>query len=410
MTYYKPMVLENEAVKIFRYDFPLLNAQKKVYLDNAATSQKPESVIRAVETYYAHHNANIHRGKHGLSNEATIRYENVRKKVADFIHADSAEEIVFTRGTTESINLIAQSFVKYFYDTVMVSELEHHSNIVPWQLRGYVQGEGLIVIPVDENLNIRMEALETLLRENPGSFVSITHVSNAFGIINPIKEIIDLAHKHECLVMVDGAQAVPHMEVNVQELDVDFYAFSGHKMFGPTGIGVLYGKKELLEQTRPYQGGGAMIESVSFEGSSFLPPPHRFEAGTQNIAGTIGLGAAVDYIRYATYGAIRDQESSLIKYALEKLHDVEGITLYTQASNIEGILSFNIEGLHHDDIGTLLDKQNISVRTGHHCAQPAMKKLGIEGTVRASLAFYNTHEEIDAMIKALNKAIKMLKG
>lgn len=410
MTYYRPMVSGTHPVKIFRYDFPLVSSRRKIYLDNAATSQKPESVLRAIEAFYAHHNANIHRGKHDLSNEATRQYEDVRQKVADFIHADCADEIVFTRGTTESINLVAHSFVKPFYDIVMVSELEHHSNIVPWQLRGYGKGGGLLVIPVDENLNIRMDAFEKMLQEHPGSFVSITHVSNAFGIINPVREMIKLAHRYECLVLVDGAQAIPHLEVDVRELNADFYAFSGHKMFGPTGIGVLYGKKAFLEQARPYQGGGAMIQDVSFEGSTFLPPPYRFEAGTQNIAGTIGLGAAIDYIRYAGYGEIRKHEAALTKYALEKLNDVEGIQLYTHAPNIEGILSFNIEGLHHDDIGTLLDKQNISVRTGHHCAQPAMKMLGIEGTVRASLAFYNTYEEIDAMIRALNKAIRMLKG
>lgn len=392
-----------------RDDFPLLVNSDRVYLDNAATAQKPNVVLEAVDRFYREYNANVHRGKHQLANKATVEYEKVRKQAAAFLGAAVPEEIVFVRGTTEAINLVASSFVDHRFANVILSPLEHHANIVPWQLAGFTAGNGLLVAPVDKQLNIRLDAFDDLCREHPGSLVSLTHVSNAFGIINPVKELAAIAHEHDCFVLIDGAQGVPHRPVDVIDLDADFYAFSGHKLFGPTGIGVLYGRKELLEMMPPYQGGGAMIETVSFEGSSYLPPPYRFEAGTQNLAGTVGLGAAMAYVEAVGYRTIGERERMLTDYALKRLQEFPGTVLYTDAPNVEGIISFNLQGCHHDDVGTLMDKQGISLRTGHHCAMPAMEMLGIPGTVRISLAFYNTREELDRMFRALEKTAEMLK-
>ena len=392
----------------YKTDFPLFANRDIVYLDNAATSQKPKTVLDAMNAYYTQYCANIHRGTHEMGNQATREYESAREKVARFIGARS-DELVFTRGTTESINLVASSFVRKRFKTLIVTQLEHHSNIVPWQLHGYTQGDGLEIIPVDENLNIDMEAYEALLKAHPGSFVSIVHISNAFGIVNPVREMIALAREHGCTVLVDGAQSVAHMRVDVKALDADFYAFSGHKMYAPTGVGALYGKKELLDSMPPYQGGGTMIDNVTFAHTTFLPPPHRFEAGTQSIAQAIGFGAAADYISSVGHDAIGRNDRKLMTYARAALQELENVRFYTDAGNVAGSLSFNIEGCHHSDLGTLLDKQNVFVRTGHHCALPAMRSLGIEGTVRFSFALYSTQDDVDRAVAALKKAVEMLR-
>jgi cysteine desulfurase/selenocysteine lyase len=386
----------------FRQDFPFFHDQDLVYLDNAATTQKPQTVLDAMNAYYTQYCANTHRGSHDLGNKATQEYEDARKYVAKFIGAD-ADELVFTRGTTESINLLASTYVKENFDTVILTELEHHSNILPWQLNELY----LEVIPLDEDLNIDLNVYESIVRNNPNSFVAITHISNAFGILNPVKELIRIAHKYECRVLIDGAQALAHVKIDVKELDVDFYAVSAHKAYGPTGIGALYGKRELLEKMSPYQGGGSMIDDVSFEYSTFLDPPFRFEAGTQAIAEAIGFSAALAYLHSTTGN--EEHDKLLLSYAKEELKQLDGIELYTEADNVMGNISFNIKGLHHDDIGILLSKQKIMLRTGHHCALPIMKRLGIKGTVRLSFALYNTTEEIDICIKALHKAIKVLR-
>ena len=386
----------------YKKDFPFFHAQEIVYLDNAATTQKPQSVLDAMNAYFTQYCANTHRGSHDLGNKATQEYEDARRRVAEFIGA-GADELVFTRGTTESINLLASTYVKDNFDTVILTELEHHSNILPWQLNELY----LEVIPLNEDLNIDLNVYESIVRNNPKSFVAITHISNAFGILNPVKELIRIAHKYECKVLIDGAQALAHVKIDVKELDVDFYAVSAHKAYGPTGIGALYGKYELLERMSPYQGGGSMIDDVSFEYSTFLDPPFRFEAGTQAIAEAIGFSAALAYL-HETSGN-EEHDKLLLSYAKEELKKLDEIELYTEADNVMGNISFNIRGLHHDDIGILLSKQKIMLRTGHHCALPIMKRLGIKGTVRLSFALYNTTGDIDICIKALHKAIKVLK-
>lgn len=383
-------------------NFPFFQNSELIYLDNAATTQKPQLVLDAMNEYYTSYCSNIHRGSHELGNKATESYENARKTVAKFIGATD-DEIVFTRGTTEAINLLASSYVKENFNTVILSELEHHSNILPWQLNDL----HIEVIKVDEDLNINLEAYEALVKKNPHSFISITHISNAFGIINPIKELIKIAHKYECQILIDGAQALAHLSINVKNLDTDFYAISAHKAYGPTGVGALYGKYNLLEKMNPYQGGGSMINDVSFEYSTFLDPPFRFEAGTQAIAEAIGFKAALDYIKQIK--GLAEHDKSLLEYAKRSLEALDDVILYTQAKNVSGNISFNIKGIHHDDIGILLSKQNIMLRTGHHCAMPIMKRLGIEGTVRMSFAIYNTKEEIDRTITALSKAIRILR-
>ena len=392
----------------YRNDFPLFSNRDIVYLDNAATTQKPQNVLDAVTGYYTGYCANIHRGTHEMGNRATREYEHARESVARFIGAQY-DELIFTRGTTESINLVASSFVRGRFETVIITQLEHHSNIVPWQLHGYTKGNGLEVIPVDENLNVDMEAYKALLKAHPGSFVSIIHVSNSFGITNPVQEMTALAHEHGCTVLVDGAQSVAHIPVDVKTLDADFYAFSAHKMYGPTGVGALYGKKELLDSMPPYHGGGTMISEVSFEKSTFLPPPHRFEAGTQAIAQAIGFAAAADYIESVGYETIGRNDRELMGYAKSALQALENARFYTHADNVAGNLSFNIEGFHHSDLGTLLDKQGVFIRTGHHCTMPALHTLGLEGTVRLSFALYNTTDDIDRAIRALKKAVEMLR-
>lgn len=387
-----------------REDFPIFAHSEMVYLDSAATTQKPQRVIDAELEYYTRYCANTHRSSHGLGNRATQEYEAAREKVAAFIGAE-AEEVVFTRGTTESINLVASSFVRRRYAKVIVSELEHHSNIVPWQLAG----AELVVIPATASLEPDMEAYGRMVRENAGGFVAITHVCNVFGIVYPLKQMIETAHESGCTVLIDGAQAVAHMALDMKALDADFYAFSAHKMYGPTGVGVLYGKRALLEAMAPYQGGGTMIEKVTFAQSSFLPPPHRFEAGTQSIAQAIALGAAADYLRGIGFDAIRENDHELLNYANTQLQPIEGIICYTDSSHVAGNLSFNVEGVHHSDIGTLLDKQNVMLRTGHHCAMPMMQKLGIAGTVRLSFGIYNERSDIDRAIHALKRSLEILR-
>jgi len=390
----------------YRKDFPFFQNEKIVYLDNAATTQKPQLVLERMEQYYTHYCSNTHRGSHELGNKATMEFEDARKYIAEFIGAN-ADELVFTRGTTEAINLVASSYVKDNYATVITTQLEHHSNILPWQLNGFTLHNGLEVIPLDEELNIDLKVYEKILKGHPNSFVSITHVANTFGIINPVKKLIAMAHDYGCTVMIDGAQALAHLNLDVKALDADFYAVSAHKAYGPTGIGALYGKYELLEKMKPYQGGGSMIDDVTFEQSTFLSPPLRFEAGTQAIAEVIGFRAALEYLHGVKN--IQEHDRSLIQYAKKCLEDINDVILYTHADNVAGNISFNIKGIHHDDIGILLSKQEIMLRTGHHCALPIMKALGIEGTVRLSFALYNTQEDIDKCMRALEKAIKVLR-
>jgi len=385
-----------------KHDFPFFKNNELIYLDNAATTQKPQSVLDAMNEYYTSYCSNTHRGSHELGNRATESYEDARSTLAEFIGADD-NEIIFTRGTTEAINLLCASYVKEKFSTVILSELEHHSNILPWQLNDL----HIEVIKVDENLNIDLEKYEALVKKNPHSFVSITHISNAFGIVNPIKELINIAHKYDCEILIDGAQALAHLNIDVKELDLDFYAVSAHKAYGPTGIGALYGRYELLERMNPYQGGGSMIDEVSFEYSTFLDPPFRFEAGTQAIAEAIGFKSALEYIKEIK--GLVTHDTTLLKYAKDALAQLDDIILYTHSNNVSGSISFNFKGIHHDDIGILLSKQNIMLRTGHHCAMPIMKKLGIEGTIRMSFAIYNTQEEIDKTIEALSKAIRILR-
>ena len=382
-------------------DFPFFDNEDIVYLDSAATSQKPQVVLDAMQAYYTHYCSNTHRGSHDLGNKATRAYEESRENIAKFIGADS-KELVFTKGTTEAINLVADCFVKDNYTTVILSHLEHHSNIVPWQLHGLA----IEVIPMDEDLNVDLIAFEKLLKLHPHSFVSITHIANSFGIVNPVKEIIALAHRYECKVLIDGAQALAHTNIDVKDLDADFYAVSAHKAYGPTGIGALYGKFELLESMKPYQVGGSMIKDVTFTKSTFLDPPLRFEAGTQAIAEAIGFSQAVDFIR--TLEDVQDHDKKLLEYAKKSLEAIDGVRLYTQAENVCGNISFTIEGMHHDDIAVLLSKQKIMLRSGHHCALPIMRHLGIEGTVRLSFAIYSSYEDIDKTVKALRKAMEML--
>ncbi|MDA7816791.1 cysteine desulfurase [Sulfurimonas sp.] len=396
-------------MKNYKNDFPFFENVSDIYFDSAATSQKPKAVLDKLKEYYTSYCANTHRGSHDLGNRATREYEEARETTREFINAQQTEEIVFTKGTTEAINLIASSFVSQRFKTLILSRLEHHSNIVPWQLNGFKEGENLFIIPMNDDLSINLKAYKELLKEHPNSFVSVTHVSNAFGIINPVRELTYLAHKYDSTILVDGAQAIAHIDVDVKELNVDFYVFSAHKMFGPTGVGVLYGKYELLNQTKPYQGGGTMIDDVSFEKTTYLNPPHRFEAGTQNIAGVIGFKEAIKYINDIGYNEIVRHDMQLIRYANSELKKIDSLRLFTDSDNICGNISFNIDGIHHNDIGVLLDKQHITLRTGHHCALPAMKYLGVDGSVRVSFTIYNTIEEIDIFIKALIRAIGMLK-
>ena len=397
-----------------RHHFPLLhervNGKPLIYLDNAATSQKPQIVIDTVIKYYQTENSNIHRGVHYLSEKATQAYEKARGKVQQFLHAAYREEIIFVRGTTEGINLVAQSYGRQNVkegDEVLISAMEHHSNIVPWQILCEEKGATLCVIPMNDAGELVLDEYEKLLTART-KIVAITHVSNALGTVNPIKQMIASARKRSIPVLVDGAQAVPHMNVDVQDLECDFYVFSSHKVFGPTGVGVLYGRKRLLEAMPPYQGGGDMIKSVTFEKTVYNDLPYKFEAGTPNISGGIGLGAAIDYVNKLDLKAIGEYEHELLAYATEKLVKVPGVRIIGTAKEKAAVLSFVIEGIHPHDVGTILDAEGIAIRTGHHCAQPVMQRFGVPATARASFAFYNTKEEVDALINGVYKVKEIL--
>lgn len=402
-------------VENLRKDFPILsrevNGKPLIYFDNGATAQKPQSVIDVVNRYYSLENSNIHRGVHTLSQEATSAYEEARRKIQKYIGAQLPEEVLFTKGTTDGINLIAQTFGKHFLkagDEVVISAMEHHSNIVPWQMICEEKGAKLRIIPIDDQGDLIMDEFKQMLNSKT-KLLSITHISNTLGTVNPVKEMIDLAHEKNVPVLVDGAQAVPHQKVDVSALNCDFYAFSMHKMFGPTGVGILYGKKEWLDQLPPYQGGGDMIKTVTFEKTTYNELPHKFEAGTPNIAGGIASGAAVDYLNQLDWEAVRLHEKDLLDYATNQLNQIEGLRFIGEAKVKASVISFVVEGTHAYDLGVIMDKIGVAVRTGHHCTQPLMDRFGILGTVRASFAFYNTKAEIDVFIKALNRAIKMLK-
>lgn len=400
-------------IQKIRADFPILsqtvNGKPLVYFDNGATSQKPQVVIDAEVKYYNEINANIHRGVHTLSQLATDAYEVARGKVKEHINAKHAHEVLFTSGTTHGINLVANGFASILKpgDEVVVSSLEHHSNIVPWQMLCEKTGAILKVIPINDNGELIMEEFDKLLSDKT-KIVTVNHISNALGIINPIKYIIDKAHAVGAAVLIDGAQAVPHLKPDVQELDCDFYAFSGHKMCGPTGTGILYGKEAWLNKLPPYQGGGEMIKEVTFEKTTYADLPHKFEAGTPNIAGGIVLGTAIDYLNEIGFDNIQAYEHELLEHATKRLSEIEGIRIYGTGKNKASVVSFNIDGIHPYDIGSIIDKLGIAVRTGHHCAQPIMNFFCIPGTIRASFSFYNTKEEIDAMVEAVKKAQTML--
>ena len=408
------MDVERLDIAKVRKDFPILETTvygyPLVYLDNAATTQKPEAVLKAMEAYYHTLNSNVHRGVHYLSQRATDAYEAARSRVAAFIGAQHTHEIIFTKGTTESINLVAASFGKQFIkegDSILVSGMEHHSNIVPWQMLCEDRGATLKVIPVNDDGELILDGLDNVLKSGV-KLVAFNYVSNALGSINPVKEIIAAAHRYGIPVLLDAAQAVQHMEIDVQDLDVDFLAFSSHKIYGPTGFGILYGKEAWLNQLPPYQGGGEMIKTVSFEKTTYNELPYKFEAGTPDMAGAIGLAAALDYIDQLGIPAIRRAETELMDYALDALHTIDGLRFIGNARNRAGVLSFLVGSIHPFDMGEILDKQGIAVRTGHHCAQPIMDRYCIPGTVRASLAFYNTPEEIDRLVAGIRKAVTLL--
>jgi cysteine desulfurase/selenocysteine lyase len=394
-----------------RSDFPVLQQEVRgaplAYLDNAATAQKPQAVIEAVARYYREDNANVHRAVHLLSARATAAYEGARAKVAQFLNARSATEIVFLRGTTEAINLVANGLGLQAGDEVVLTQMEHHANIVPWQMKQLRDGAVLSVLPINQRGELELEALEGLLNART-RLVAVTHVSNVLGTVNPIAQVVALAHRHGIPVLVDGAQAVPHLEIDVQALDCDFYCFSGHKLFGPTGIGALYGKAERLGALPPYQGGGEMIRRVSFEGTEFADPPQRFEAGTPHIAGAVGLGAAIDYLQGLDRTAAAEHEQALLRYATERLRQVPGLRIIGESPDKIAVVSFVIEGVHAHDIGTVLDHKGVAVRAGHHCAMPLMDFYGVPATARASFAFYNTREEVDRLVEGLHLAREML--
>lgn len=401
-------------VEAIRREFPILHTQVNgralVYFDNAATSQKPLVVIDAIEEYYKATNSNVHRGLHYLSNKATTEFEESRKVIAAHLNAP-AEEIIYTRGTTESINLVAFSFGEAFVksgDEIIISYMEHHSNIVPWQMLCERKNAVLKVIPITESGELKLDEYKKLLSPKT-KLVAITHVSNTLGTINPVEEIIEAAHAKNIPVLLDGAQAVPHMKIDVKKLDVDFYCFSGHKVFGPTGIGILYGKSEWLNQMPPYQGGGEMIKEVTFEKTTYNNAPLRFEAGTPNIEASIVLAKAIDYINGIGLDNMAKYEHALLEYATEKVQQINGLRIIGNAAHKSSVLSFVVEDTHPSDIGILLDKQGVAIRTGHHCTQPLVNFYKVPGTARASFAFYNTFEEIDIFVKALEKAIGMLK-
>jgi len=398
-----------------RSDFTILNQQiygkPLVYFDNAATTQKPDIVIEALTNYYKTINSNIHRGTHYLSQQATNQFEQARRRVAQFIHAEKVHEIVFTRGTTESINLLAASFGKAFLkkgDEVMISEMEHHSNIIPWQLACEMYGAKLKIVPFNENGILKIEQIELLISEKT-KIIAINHVSNTLGTINPIKKIIEIAHRHHIPVMIDGAQAVSHLKVDVQELDCDFYCFSGHKMYAPMGVGVLYGKEKWLELLPPYQGGGEMITQVTFDKTTYNELPYKFEAGTPSVGDVIALKTAIDYVETIGIDNIADYENEILQYAYQQLSKFKEIKFFGTAPHKAAIISFLIGNIHPYDMGVIIDRFGIAVRTGHHCTQPIMQHYNVPGTIRASFAFYNEKEEIDRFIDAINQAVNMLR-
>lgn len=407
--------IEDFDVLKIREEFPILktkaNGKPLVYFDNGATSQKPLEVINAIKQYYNTENANVHRGVYFLSQLATDLYDGSRQKIANFIGARQSETVLFTSGTTESINLVAQSWGRKYLkadDEVLISGMEHHSNIVPWQMICEEKGAEVKVIPLNDDGSLDMEVFEERL-SNKTKLVAVAHISNTLGVVNPIEKIIEMAHAVGSKVLVDGAQAVPHIPVDVQSLDCDFYAFSGHKMFAPTGIGVLYGKRELLNEMPPYKGGGDMIDKVSFEKTTYAELPFKFEAGTPNISGVIGMGAAIDYLSKFDWKDIIEYEDGLLNHATKELLKLDGLRIYGTTDNKIPVISFLVDNIHPYDIGTLLDQMGIAVRTGHHCTQPLMDLYCIPGTVRISLSFYNTKEEIDVFINALKKVLKMLR-
>ncbi len=399
-------------VQKIRSQFPVLNQQVNghplVYFDNAASSQKPKSVIDALVHYYEHDHANIHRGLHTLAERATTAYEDVRKQAARFINAKESEEIIFTRGTTESINLVAESFGHTFLkegDEILITEMEHHSNIVPWQLIAGRIGAVIKVAPVADNGELIVEEFQKLLNDKT-KIVALNYISNSMGTINPVKELIELAHGLGAKVLVDAAQAAPHLKIDVQDLDADFLALSSHKMYGPTGVGILYGKRDLLEAMEPYQGGGEMISEVHFSGTSYNDIPYKFEAGTPNIADVVGFGKAMEFVEEIGQDAIAAHEHELLEHAMAGLSEVEGFRPVGTAANKASVISFILDGVHAYDLGMFLDAKGIAVRTGHHCTQPLMERLGIEGTVRASFGVYNTIEEVDAFVSAVKEIVK----
>lgn len=402
-------------IEQIRKSFPILqekvNGKPLIYFDNAATTQKPTVVIKALSDYYTNSNANIHRGIHSLAEKATAAYEATRTTLQLFLGAAEREEIIFTKGTTDSINLVAATYGKANVskgDEIIISQLEHHSNIVPWQLLAEEKGAIIKVIPINEIGELDMEAFDKLLSPKT-KIVAVNYASNALGTINPIKEIINKTHQVGAVVVIDGAQSTSHIAINVEELDVDFYSLSAHKMYGPTGVGALYGKRALLEAMPPYQGGGEMIKEVSFEGTTFADLPYKFEAGTPNIADVVAFKAAIDFVNEIGREAILQHEVELLDYATAQLEQIEGLTIIGKAKEKVGVASFIIDGVHHQDLAILLDQEGIAVRTGHHCTQPLMHCLNILGTTRASFAIYNTLQEIDAFIAALHKALKMLR-
>jgi len=407
--------MENNTFNIdsIRNDFPILNSKVKgkqlIYLDNAATTQTPKAVIDSIVSYYSNLNANIHRGVHYLSQKATEAYEDARKKFQKQLNAKSSSEIIFTSGTTHSINLVANGFIDLLNkgDEIIVSHLEHHSNIVPWQMLCEKTGATMRVIPMNEKGELIFSEYEKLLSDKT-KIVFVNHVSNALGTINPVKEIISKAHEFGAAVLIDGAQALPHFKVDVTDLDADFYVGSAHKLYGPTGVGILYGKEDWLTKIPPYQGGGEMIDEVTFEKTTYAKLPNKFEAGTPNIAGVIASAVALDYINRIGLDNIAKYEKELLDYATGKLLEIDGVKIYGETSNKTSVISFNIGNLHHYDIGSIIDNEGIAVRTGHHCAQPIMDYFNVSGTIRISLSFYNTKEEIDSLINAIMMAKKML--
>ncbi len=401
-------------VEAIRADFPILRkaigGRPLVYLDNAATSQKPAAVIEAIDTYYRETNANIHRGVHTLAERATAQYEQARERVAGFINAAEAREIVFTRGTTEAVNLVAQSYLRPKLaagDEIIVSEMEHHSNIVPWQLVAEATGAHIRRLPITDEGELKLDEYEGLFSERT-RLVAVGHVSNALGTINPVADLIATAHAHDVPVLVDGAQSVPHMPVDVRALGADFFCFSGHKMFGPTGIGALYARADILEAMPPYQGGGEMITKVTFEGSEYSVIPHRFEAGTPDIAGAIGLAAAIDYLEGIGLERIATHEADVLAYAHERAREIDSLRVIGTARHKAGVLAFTMDDVHPNDLGMLIDQEGVAIRTGHHCAMPVMTHFGIAGTARASFAFYNTREDVDRLVDGIAAVRKLL--